>query len=207
MVDKGFIVDVDEPLSRIAIDRGEFTLDWDAARRALLVPFQIVSGGNRITLLAQLDAPRDNTGIWSMKVTGGTVMLAAGITDPNPLVLDRFLLRLRINPDKQRVDIEQGEFGNLDLGLLASGYLDFATGEPRLAAQFAGSRMSVAAMKRLWPSLLSPKVRDWVEHHILSGTVDRIVIATNAPVSTLRSSGPPVPDEGLAIEIGGTGAD
>jgi hypothetical protein len=207
VLEKGSIVDVDEPLSKIAIDRAEFSLDWDAARQTLMVPFQIRSGGNRITLLAQLDAPTDHSGRWGMKISGGTVVLAADATDPAPLVLDRVLLRLRLDTEKQRLEIEQGEFGNVDLGLLASGHLDYAGGEPRLAAQLAGSRMSVAALKRLWPCLLNPKVRDWVEQHILSGTVERIVIATNAPMDTLRAGGPPIPDDGLAIDIAGNGAE
>ena len=41
----------------------------------------------------------------------------------------------------------------------------------------------------------------------MGGTVERLEIATNAPWSTLKSSGPPVPDEGLAIEIVGHGAE
>ena len=116
LMEKGFIEDTEEPLSRIAIDRAEFSLDWDAMRRALIVPFQIISGGNRITLFAQLDAPRDAGGAWGLKVTGGTVVLAADAADPDPLILNRFLMRLRIDPDKQRIDVEQGELGNMDVG-------------------------------------------------------------------------------------------
>jgi hypothetical protein len=67
--------------------------------------------------------------------------------------------------------------------------------------------MPVAALKRLWPILFNPKVREWVEQHILTGNVERIAIATNAPMSTLRAGGPPIPDEGLAIEIAGIGAE
>jgi hypothetical protein len=207
LLEKGQIVDVDEPLSRIIIDRAEFSLDWDAIRRALVVPFQVVSGGNRMTLFAQFDAPREPGGTWGLKVSGGTVVLVSSANDPSPLILNRFLLRLRLDPDKQRIDIEQGEFGNVDLGLLVSGHIDLANGEPRLAIGVAGSRMSVAAMKRLWPAFLSPKVRAWVEDHLISGTVERIVIATNAELVTLRSSGPPIPENGLAIEINGTGAE
>ena len=59
LMEKGSIEDPEEPLSKIAIDRAEFSLDWDAMRHALIVPFQIISGGNRITLFAQLDAPRE----------------------------------------------------------------------------------------------------------------------------------------------------
>ena len=43
--------------------------------------------------------------------------------------------------------------------------------------------------------------------HILSGTVERVVIATNAPLATLKTVGPPIPDDGLAIEISGNGAE
>ncbi len=46
---------------RIDIDRAEFKFNWDAANRVLAVPFQILSGGNRITLLGQVEAP---TGAW-----------------------------------------------------------------------------------------------------------------------------------------------
>ena len=55
-LDKGYILDADEPLSRIDIDRADFDLQWDATRQALVVPFQILSGGNRITLLAHAHA-------------------------------------------------------------------------------------------------------------------------------------------------------
>jgi hypothetical protein len=207
LVEKGYIIDIDEPLAKMTIDRAEFSLDWDVMRHALVMPFQIVAGGNRMTLYAQFDAPREPGGPWIMKVTGGTVVLASAVNDANPLILNRFLLRTRIDPARQRIDIEQGEFGNAELGLLVSGHVDLSDGDPRLDIGVAGSRMSVAAMKRLWPVLLSPKVRDWVENHIISGRVDRIVIATNAPMSTLRASGPPIPDNGLAIEINGTGAE
>ncbi len=40
-----------------------------------------------------------------------------------------------------------------------------------------------------------------------SGTVEQLVIATNAPLSTFKASGPPIPDDGLTIEIVGNGAE
>jgi hypothetical protein len=67
--------------------------------------------------------------------------------------------------------------------------------------------MSVAAMKRLWPICTAPKVRAWVEAHVQGGMVERLDISTNAPWSTLKSSGPPVPDDGLLIQIVGNGAE
>ena len=206
-LDKGYIVDADEPLSRIDIDRADFDLQWDATRQALVVPFQILSGGNRITLLATLTPPRESSAGWGLKITGGTAVLGSASRDSDTLVLNRIQVGLRIDPDKQRIDVEQGEIGNMDLGLAISGGLDYSSGEPRLALGIAGTRMSVAAMKRLWPSFISPKVHAWVSENILSGTVERVVIATNTPLATLKTISPPIPDDGLAIEISGNGAE
>jgi Protein of unknown function len=207
LIDKGFVVDLDEPDASIPIDRAEITLDWDAARQMLVMPFQVVSGANRITLLAQAEAPREAGGVWGLKVSGGTVMLASAAADPNPLVLNRILLRMRVDPGRQRIDLEPSELGNIDLGVAIQGSLDFSGDDPRLEIGIAGRRMSVAAMKRLWPIIAAPKVRSWVEDHVIGGTIERLEIATNAPLSTLKASGPPVPDNGLSIEIAGHGAD
>jgi hypothetical protein len=208
LIDKGLIIDLDDPDAHIPIDRAEINLDWDSDRQALMMPFQIVSGSNRITLLAQCEAPRVVGGAWGLKISGGTVVLAsANPLDSGSLILNHLLLRLRIDPDSQRIDVEQGEIGNTELGIALSGSLEFSSGDPRLAVGIAGTRMPVSAMKRLWPAFAASKVRAWVEDHVHGGTVERLVIATNAPWSTLKSSGPPVPDDGLAIEIVGQGAD
>jgi uncharacterized protein DUF3971 len=208
LAEKGVIIDLDDPqLARIALDRAEITLDWDASRQALVVPFQLLSGGNRMTLYAQFDAPRDGGNVWGLQISGGSVVLAAAPNDSNAVILNRILLRLRIDPAKQRIDLEQSEFGNAELGVALNGSLDFSGDDPRLAVGIAGTRMSVATMKRLWPVTTAPKVRAWVEEHIQGGTVERLDISANAPWSTLRSSGPPVPEDGLLIQIAGHGAE
>jgi len=207
LVEKGIIVDLEDPLVRIPIERAEISLDWDKDRRALTAPFQIVSGGNRITLLAQFDAPSDGGGTWGLQISGGSAVLAAAPVDPNALILNRVLLRLRIDANKQRIDLEPSELGNTDLGVALTGSLDFSSDDPRLALGIAGTRMSVAALKRLWPLTVAPKVRAWVIDHVQAGTVERLDISTNALWSTLKSSGPPLPDDGLLIQITANGAE
>ena len=100
-------------------------------------------------------------------------------------------------------DIEQGEIGNSEIGVALSGGMDCSGEDARLAIGIAGTRMSLAAMKLLWPVFAAPKVRSWVEEHVHAGTVERLEIVTNAPISTLKTSGPPVPEDGLAIKIVG----
>lgn len=207
-VEKGVLIDADDPTVKVPVDRAELTLNWDADRKALSIPFHIESGGNRVTLLAEFEAPREPKGAWTIDMSSGTVVLAnSAVADPNALILNRVRVRLSLDPEAQRINVVQGDLGNAEVGIAISGYLDYSTADPRLVAGVACNRMSVAAMKRLWPFFVQPKVRDWVEAHISGGTVERMSISTNAPMSTLRESGPPVPDDGISIEIAGSGAE
>ena len=192
--------------SRLTFDRAEFKLNWDAATRLLSVPFQILSGGTRITLLGQVEAPLEAGGIWSFKVGGGTIVLTSpGAASDPPLVLNRIVMSGRYDAGKQRFVMEEGDIGNANVGVAMSGKMDFSGGAARLTAGFAGTRMPVASLKRMWPVFINPEVRSWFNEHLLSGTVERIVIAANAPFDTLKAGGPPVPDDGLSIEALVTG--
>ena len=193
--------DADDDEGRIP-PAAEFKFNWDAENHVLSVPFQIFSGGNRITLLGQIEAPSDATGTWLFKIGGGTIVLSGATGEP--LVLNRIAIGGRYDAAKQRFSIEEGDIGNSSVGIAMSGNLDFAGGTPRLAAGLAGTRMPADAARRLWPIFLVPKVRDWFNEHVLSGTLERIVIAVNSPLENLKDTGPPVPDDGLSIEAVGS---
>lgn len=208
VADAGSIGDADDPDGRISFDRAEFKLQWDAQNRLVSVPFQILSGGDRMTLLAQILVPAEPGGVWQFKIGGGTVVLnapgSAGIAG-EPLVLNRIAVNGRYDAAKQRFVVEEGDIGNSGVGVAMSGTADFSGGTVHLAAGLAGTRMPVDALKRLWPPFISPQVRDWFDEHLISGTVERIVIAVNSPLENLKSTGPPVPDDGLSIDALGSG--
>ena len=50
----------------MAIDSAEMSVEWDSGRRVLVAPFKIVSGANRITLLAHLEPPNDSITDWQL---------------------------------------------------------------------------------------------------------------------------------------------
>jgi hypothetical protein len=206
VAEAGSIGYVNDDDSRITFDRAEFKLSWDAATRLLSVPFQILSGGARITLLGQIEAPPEAGSIWSFKVGGGTIVLSSpGAASDPPLVLNRIVMSGRYDAGRQRLVLEEGDIGNTGVGVAMSGNMDFAGGAPRLTAGFAGTRMPVESLKRIWPIVVNPEVRGWFNEHLLSGTVERVVIAVNAPFDTLKAGGPPVPDDGISIDALATG--
>jgi len=59
-------------------------------------------------------------------------VLASAPVDPNALILNRVQLQLRIDPTKQRIDLEPSEVGNTNLGVALTGSLDFSSDDPRL---------------------------------------------------------------------------
>jgi hypothetical protein len=200
VADAGFISDSDDSDGRIDIDRAEFKIDWDAATRVLSVPFQILSGGNRVTLMGEVQAPPQSPGPWTFRINGGSMVLSSPADPSNQLVLNRVALNGQFDPLKKRIAVNGGDFGNNDLGIAISGTGDYSSGDLRLTAGVAATRMPADSLRRIWPVFVSPKVRDWFNEHLAAGTLERLVIAVNAPLNTLKASGPPLPDDGLTVD-------
>jgi hypothetical protein len=205
VAESGYVGDANDEDGRLDLDHAEFKFSWDAASRMLSVPFQIVSGGNRITLLGQVEAPQQPGREWHFKIGGGSVVLATPGTRSDPLILNRIAVAGRFDQAGKRLVVEEGDFGNTSVNVAMSGNADYSSGDLHLHAGIAGKRMSVEAAKRLWPVFVAPKVRDWFNEHLVGGTVDHFTIGVNAPFDTLRSSGPPIPDNGLSVEALVTG--
>lgn len=199
----GTIIDSDTPDYPMGIDSAEMNVEWDAGRRVLVAPFKIISGANRITLLAHLEPPNDSVTDWQLGFSGGTIMLA-GFDNEQPLIFNRIAIGLRFDTGKRRVLLTQADMSNGEIGIAGTGSLDYS-GEPRLALGFAGTPMSALALKRMWPILIVPEVREWVIERIERGSLQRIEVGVNSPVRNLSRRGPPIPDDGLAINIVASG--
>ena len=195
----GNIIDSDTPDYPMAIDSAEINVEWDSARRVLVAPFKIISGPNRITLLAHLEPPNDSIRDWQMGLSGGTIVLA-GIDGEPPLIFNRIAIGLRFDTDSRRVLLTQADISNGEVGVAGTGSVDYAS-EPRLTLGFAGTPMSASALKRIWPILIVPEVREWVIERVERGSLQRIEVGVNSPVRNLSRRGPPIPDDGLAVNI------
>jgi hypothetical protein len=199
----GAIIDSDTPDYPMGIDSAEVNVEWDAGRRVLVAPFKIISGANRITLLAHLEPPNDNVSDWQLGFSGGTIVLA-GIDSEPPLIFNRIAIGMHFDTDKKRVLLAQADISNGEIGVAGTGSIDYS-GEPHLTLGFAGTPMSASALKRIWPALIVPEVREWVVERIERGAVQRIEIGVNTAIKNLPRKGPPIPDDGLAVNIVASG--
>ena len=199
----GNIIDSDTPDYPMAIDSAEANVEWDSGRRVLVAPFKIISGQNRITLLAHLEPPNDSVTDWQLGFSGGTIVLA-GIDNEPPLIFNRIAIGMRFDTDKKRMLLTQADISNGEIGVAGTGSVDYS-GEPRLTLGFAGTPMSASALKRMWPTLIVPEVREWVIERVERGSLQRIEVGVNSPVRNLSRKGPPIPDDGLAVNIVASG--
>jgi Protein of unknown function len=195
----GHVIDSDTPDYPMAIDSTEVDVQWDSSRRVLVAPFKIISGDNRITLLAHLEPPNDTVNDWQLGFSGGTIVLA-GAEGEQPLILNRIAIAMRFDTEKHRVLLTQADIGNSEISVAGNATIDYAN-EARLQLGFTGTPMSASALKRIWPVLIVPEVREWVVDRVDRGTLQRIDIGINSPVHNLSRRGPPIPDEGLSVNI------
>src|SRR4051812_36458782 len=195
-----------DPDSRIHIDEAQLNLRWNAATRQLQIPVDAKSGPSRVSFIAQLDAPQQPGAPWTFSIPRGIIVFASAdrSRDP-PLIIDRVAVRAQIDPVRRVFEIEQADLGGMAGGFALSGAIDFSTPDPRIQLGVAGTKMTVSAFKRLWPAMVTPRLRSWVVERISGGTIERVVVATNAPLSTLEPGGPPLPDDGLSIELVSSG--
>src|SRR6478735_4306944 len=195
----GNLIDSDTPDYPMPIDSAEMSVEWDSGRRVLVAPFKVVSGANRITLLGHLEPPNGATTEWQAGLSGGTILLAGTDNEP-PLIFNRIAIGMKFDTDRKRVVLTQADISNGEIGIAGTGSIDYAN-EARLQLGFAGTPMSASALKRMWPILIVPEVREWVIERIEKGTLQRIEVGVNTPLRNLPRKGPPIPDEGLSVNI------
>src|SRR5205085_11933488 len=149
--------------------------------------------------LAHLEPPNDTVRDWQMGLSGGTIVLA-GVENEPPLIFNRIAIGLRFDTDNRRVLLTQANISNGEIGIAGTGSVDYAS-EPRLTLGFAGTPMPVSALKRIWPILVVPELREWVIERVERGSLQRIEVGVNSPVRNLPRRGPPIPADGLAANL------
>ena len=89
-------------------------------RRVLVAPFKILSGANRLTLLAHLEPPNGTINDWQLGFSGGSILLG-GIDNEPPLVFNRIAIGFRFDTDHKRMLLTQADISNGEIGVAGTG--------------------------------------------------------------------------------------
>jgi hypothetical protein len=213
LAESGTVVDKNNDSVNFTVDHADVRFNWDSRRRTLVAPFQVQAGGNQFTMRATLDAPLEQPGVWLVNLTRGDavidpIILGSGASSEDEgIALNRIAMRVKVDTNRKRIDLEQGDISRIDtrpshnVGIAVTGRLDYGGKEPNIAFGVAGTRMPFSALKRVWPIFAAVDVRSWVETHVSGGMVERLVVAGNAPVENFKHNGPPIPEDGLSVDI------
>src|SRR5207253_1682376 len=126
---------------------------------------KIISGANRITLLAHLEPPNDNVADWQLGFSGGTIVLA-GIDSEPPLIFNRIASALRFDTDKKRVLLTQADISNGEIGIA-------------VAVNIVASGVTVRPVDRL-PAVHDADLKAHVTGRTASVTIGQAVADTPA---------------------------
>ena len=158
-------------------------------RRAPLavVPFQIHSGANRVTLLASSMRPRQASAPWTLAMAAdGRARSAAAGEDAAGAQPHHGARQFRSRAEA--LHVEQGDIGTRSQRRdstrhpLSGNFIRRRAASGGRPCQHPDER---AALKRIWPAFVASKVRSWVLE-IIQRTIERVEIATNAPIDTLK---------------------
>ncbi len=209
----GRVIDNSEDVYSVDIERADIRFNWDPRAHTLVMPFQVQAGGNQFTMRANLQAPTDESGVWHFNVTRDDtvidpiILAATGTLESNGFAINRVNMEGRIDTTRHRIDLDKGDLSRVDtrplynVGIAITGSIDYSGTEPHLAFGIACTRMPGSVLKRIWPVFAAHSVRDWVEKHVWGGIIERAVVAGNAPISYFRAGGPPLPDDGLSVDL------
>ncbi|MCC7347356.1 MAG: hypothetical protein IT538_08145, partial [Variibacter sp.] len=203
----GRIGDARNAAAGVLIDEMQSEVHWDAASRTLRIPIEVHAGANRLALLGVVAPPAEKGGAWSLSVSQGMVVLASAARPAEPpLMLDRLAVRAHFDPASQHLTIEQFDLRGVGAGVAGSGLIDFSGAQAQLKVGIAATSMSAVAFKRLWPAVVTPQLREWIEQNVLNGTVEKVDISTNMPLTAMLPDTPPLTNGSLWIGIKAKGA-
>jgi hypothetical protein len=182
---KGNISFPDYFVRPLAVEEGDLQLVYDPAANTFRISkSSLLVFGSRVQLSGDLAPLRDP----DQKLTAIAINLKSVNSSSEPALVDNIEFRGKASIEEQRLDIDdfvilQGQTGVRLRGIIRGGDLS-----PGL--QFAGRLRDVNAnlLKQLWPPILTPKTRAWVDEHVQSGKISEGTFQVNLPPNSLASA-------------------
>ena len=160
----------------IAIDEGSLRLDYDPATGGVaIVDSSILVGRSRAALTGRIDPVRGEEGVLkalniavSAKNTG---LDSAGGKSDESIPVDRIEFRGVASVDTPRLDVKDLIVMSGDAGVRLRGV--FTGGEKSPGIILAGRvrNMPAPLLKKIWPPIVAPKTRKWVNENIKAGQI------------------------------------
>ena len=194
-----------DELGRMIVDEVSLDFSFDPhSRKVAIKPLSIHAGPLDLEIAADLNLPQTADGVWMLHATQAKGSLGGGgpLSEKEPpFVARNIALDLRYDPKAKSLSIDNAKVSSDQAEITVGGGVELGGAEPALSLNVSTTPTSATTLKRIWPVLAAPEVRDWVYDNVVSGEVSRAEIALNAPLSSIGNSENPLPDDALRIDI------
>jgi hypothetical protein len=192
----------------IKVDEGLLRLDFDPESGGMLISNStLLIGGTpaqisgRISPIRQADQRLEALKI---EINARNLSLDPSINGKDQIAIDRVDFSGIASVHEARFDVEDAMVMAGDAGIRLRG--TFTGGDRSVGIKLAGRLRNVPApiLKRLWPPIIAPNTRKWVNANILAGRITDGEFTINLPVNTLADGlkNKLIPNEAVSARFG-----
>ncbi len=177
------MVEHDKPEARMDAERTRVQFAWSEQDRKLRInPVDLQAHGARFVIAGEARPVDDAYDRWEYHLAGKEQGAPGGDPRVQALRFDRIELNGALQRSARQLTIEQAVVQGRSLSVAGYGTFDFNGERPLGDFAIAGSRSPVAAVLRVWPGLVAPGTRKWVEENVAGGIVEDMSIAMRGPI-------------------------
>jgi Protein of unknown function len=176
----------------IVVDDGTLRVNYLATSGAFeIVDSSIRVGGQRADISGRVNPVRSADGkltSLTIAVKAKNVSLDTQGTDKVPVLVDRVEFIGKAAIEQARLDIDDLVVMSGNTGVRMRGII--TGGEESPGIQLAGRVRDISAtfLKRMWPPIVAPKSRAWVNEHVVDGRVPEGTFQINLPANALAKA-------------------
>ncbi|HUR42627.1 MAG TPA: AsmA-like C-terminal domain-containing protein [Aestuariivirga sp.] len=176
----------------IIVDEGSLRADYDPVTGGVIIADSILLvGGSQAELTGKVLPLRDGEGrltALSIDLKARNVSIDAQGTVTSPVAIDRVDFAGTAAIDEARLDIKDLLIMSGDAGVRLRGTI--SGGGESAGIQISGRVRDVSAplLKRLWPPIMAPKTRNWINQNIRGGRITDGEFLVKLPVDALAKA-------------------
>lgn len=179
----GFTAIDKENDGRMDVERTQLQLSWNGQdKRMKIAQIEIAPGGSRFQLAGQARPVADDFDVWEFQVGGSERVMPGADQATHALRLDRIEAAGRIQRSTKTIAFEKASIQGRALSFAGYGSVNFSGEKPMADFAIAGARAPASAVVRVWPTLVAPGARKWVEENVRGGLVENLSIAMRGPL-------------------------
>lgn len=176
-------IDREKPEGRMDIERTQVALSWNARDGRLRISeIEIAPGSSRFQLGGYARPTNSDMDEWDFSLAGNERTMPGADPSLHALRFDRIEIAGQLKRSTKTLTLDKASIQGRSLSVAGYGSFDFSGEKPMADFAIAGSRSPIAAVVRVWPGLVAPGTRKWVQENVKRAMVEDMSIAMRGPL-------------------------